>query len=97
MTRFDPNRTSHCFGLGTKIKISYQLAGVFMAMLVMKIGIVRMPMHYRHMPMPMSVRLTQRSVRTMRVLMVLVMYMTVLVFRRLVSMFMLMAFGKVQP
>jgi hypothetical protein len=45
----------------------------------------------------MSVRLTQRSVRTMRVLMVLVMYMTVLVFRRLVSMFMLMAFGKVQP
>jgi len=68
-----------------------------MAMPVMKIGIVRMPMDKRHMPMPMRVRLAQWSVWVMCVLMMLVMHMTVLVFHRLVRMIMLMAFGKMQP
>jgi hypothetical protein len=64
---------------------------------MMKVGVVRMPMHKRAVPMPVSVRLTRLSVRPMRMLMMFVMRVPVLVLHRLVRMLMLMAFRQVQP
>ena len=72
-------------------------AGVLVTVPVMEIGIVRVPMHERLMPVPMSVRFAYRGVRPMCVLMVFVMRMPVLVLHRLVHMLMLVAFRQVQP
>ena len=60
-----------------------------MTMAVMEIGMVRVPMHERLMPVPMRMRFAYRVVRPMRVLMVLVVRMPVFVLHRLMQMFML--------
>ena len=70
---------------------------VFVTMPMMKVGVVRMPMHKRAVLMPVGVRLTRRSVRPMRMLMMFVMCVPVLVLHRLVRMLMLIAFRQVQP
>jgi len=62
---------------------------------MMQVGIMRMGVAQRLMPMPMRMRVRHRSV--MRVLMVRVVPMAVLVFDRLVLMLVLMAFGEVHP
>ncbi len=64
---------------------------------VMKVGVVRVPMHERFMPVPMTVGFTDRDVRPMCVLMVIIMDMPVLVLHRFVPMLMLVAFRQVQP
>jgi hypothetical protein len=64
---------------------------------VMEIGIMRVTMDERLMPVPMAVGFARRVIRPVRVLMVLVMRMPVLVLDRLVLMLMLVAFGQMQP
>ena len=64
---------------------------------MMEIGIVRMPVHYRFMPVPVIVRLARRIVRPVHMMMVLVMRMTMLMFHRSVRMLVLVTFGQMQP
>src|SRR4051794_22750645 len=63
---------------------------------VVQVGIVRMFMPQRLMAVPVGMRL-RRAQSFMRVLMVLVMHMSVLMFQKLMLMFMLVPFRKVQP
>ena len=67
--------------------------GDLVAVPVMQIGVVRMAMHERGMPVLMAVWLAWRIVRRVRVLMVLVMRMPMFMFHRRVGMFMLVALG----
>ena len=62
---------------------------------MMQVGVMRMGVAQRLMPVPMRMRLRHRSL--MRVLMVPVVLMAVLVFDRLVLMLVLMALGQVHP
>lgn len=62
---------------------------------MMQVGVMRMGVAKRLMPVPMRMRLHHRSF--MRVLMVRVVLMAVLVLDRLVLMLVLMAFGEVHP
>ena len=73
------------------------IVSVPMAMPVMKIGIVRMAVNQRLMPMPVAVRFPNWRIWAMRVLMVRVMSVPVLVFHRLVPMLVLVAFCQVKP
>src|SRR4051812_14336643 len=66
-----------------------------MAVSVMQVGIMDMFVLHRLMPVPVRMWLGYRPI--VLVPMVLVMHMAVLVFHRLMSMFMLMAFGQMQP
>ena len=62
---------------------------------VMEIGIVRVPMHERPMPVSMAMWFAWRIVRSVRMPMVLVMRVPMLVLHDLVCMFVLVAFGQV--
>ncbi len=62
---------------------------------MMKIGIVRMPVPERLMPVPVRMRLACRGF--VAVLMMVVVHMTVLVLDRLVRGVVLVAFGQMQP
>lgn len=64
---------------------------------MMQIGIMRMAMHERLVPVPMAVRLAGRIVRCMRVLMVLVMRMPVLVLHRIVHVLMFVTLSQMHP
>ena len=70
---------------------------VLMAMPVMEIGIVRVPVHQRLMPVPMAVRLALRVAGQMRVLMVRVVSVPVFMLEGFMRMFMLVAFREMQP
>ena len=63
---------------------------------VMQIRIMRMGMNHPLVTMPMRVRLDGRFF-VMAMLMVFVMHVGVFVLQRLVLMFMVMTFGKMQP
>ena len=62
---------------------------------VMQVGVMRMRVPQGRMPMPVGMRLRHRPV--MRVPMVRVMFVAVLVFERLVLMFVIVAFGEMHP
>ena len=70
---------------------------VLVVMPMMKIGVMRVPVHNRSMLMPVRVRFSWRHVRPMRVLMVFVMRVPVLVLHRLVHMLMFVTFSQMQP
>ena len=58
---------------------------------VVQVGIVRMTVHHRQVPMPMRMRLPGIDARVMLVLMVDVMAMPVLVLHRLMFVFVVMS------
>ena len=64
---------------------------------VMDIGIVRMPVHQRQVPMHMHVRLHAVPVEVVRVPVVRVVPMGMRMFERLVRVFVFMALAQVQP
>lgn len=64
---------------------------------MMQVRVVRVPMHQADVPVPMSVRLTERVSRTMIVPVMLVVTMPVLMLHRLVKVFVLVSLGQVQP
>jgi hypothetical protein len=66
-----------------------------MAVPVMKIRIMRMGVDYRLMAVPMRMRLDDRSI--VLVLMMLIMEMAVFMFERVVLVFMLVPFSKMHP
>lgn len=68
-----------------------------MAVAVVDVGVVRMAVHQRLVPMPVGVRLTYRVLRVVRVPVVLVVHVQVLVLHPLVVMLVLVALGDVQP
>jgi hypothetical protein len=65
------------------------------AVQVMKIRIVRMGVDHRLMPVPMRVRLGDRPIMLMLVM--LIMGMAVFMFEHVVLVFMLMPFSKMHP
>lgn len=67
-----------------------------MAVAMMQIRVVRMTVNQRLVPMRMSVRLTRRIARVMRMPMVFIMDVGMRVFHRLVTMPMLVVLSKVQ-
>ena len=64
---------------------------------VVQVGVVRVPMHHRLMPMQVGMRLTGVDARCMIMPMVLVMAVPVLVFQHLVGMLVFVPLGQVQP
>ena len=64
---------------------------------VMQIGVVGMPMHQFDVPVPMSMRLSGGIALGVLVLVMGIVTMPVLVFHRLVEVFMLVLFGQMQP
>jgi hypothetical protein len=64
---------------------------------VMKIGVMRMPVNKRRMPVPMGVRLAGRHAGRMVVLMMVVVPVAVFMLHRLMGMFVLMPFREMQP
>ena len=60
---------------------------------VVQIGVVRVPVHHRHMPVPMGVRLTPLDLRAMLMAMVLVMPVPMLVLHRLVGVLVVVPLG----
>ena len=64
---------------------------------VMQVGVMRVAMDERHVPMPGRVRFAGRHARPMLVLMVLVMNVAMFVLQRLVGVLMLVLFGEVEP
>ena len=67
-----------------------------MIVTMMQVRIVWVCMTYGVMPMPMRMRLADRIVRAVLVLMMFVMDMSVLVIQRLVLVFMCVRFGQMQ-
>ena len=65
-------------------------------MAVVQIGVMRVLVHERHMPMAMRVRLPRGLARFMRMLVMFVMRVAVLVLERLVMMLVLMRLGEMQ-
>ena len=68
-----------------------------MRVLVMQVWEMRMPVHQLGVPVNVHVRLPGRIVRSVRVLMVLVMYVGMLVHHLFVRMLVLVTFCQVQP
>jgi hypothetical protein len=64
---------------------------------MVKVGIVRMTMHKRRMPMPMGMRLAGWIAQDVFVLVVRVVPMPVLVLHRFVRMLMLVLLGQMHP
>jgi hypothetical protein len=66
---------------------------------MMQIRIMRTAVHHGRVPVPMRMRLARRHVRTMRVLMVFIVAMTVLMLHRyrFVRMIVFVPLGQVQP
>ncbi len=66
---------------------------------MVQVGIMLMPVHHRRMAMPMRVRFARRVAGPMCMLMVLVVHMTMLMFYRLMGVFVDVPFGemKVNP
>lgn len=61
----------------------------------MQIGIMRVPVPYRSVPMPMHMRFAHRPF--MLVIVMHIMRMSMLVFQRFVHMFVLVTFGQMKP
>src|SRR3954469_22748950 len=70
---------------------------VLVTVAMMKVGIVRMLVPHRLVPVPMRMRFTGRIVRPVLMMMVIVVAMPVLVFHGLVAVLMIMPFGQMQP
>ena len=68
-----------------------------MGMAVMQIGVVRVPVWQRRVPVPVGMRLARRIVRAVRVTVMLVVAMPVLVLQRLVVMLVLVPLGEMEP
>ena len=68
-----------------------------MPMPMMKVRVVRMPVHQSDVAMPMSVRFTGWITGAMRVLMMLVVTMPVFMLHRLVNVFVLVPLSQMQP
>ena len=67
-----------------------------MCMAVMQVGIMRMRMGERRVPVPVRMRLADGFARQVRVAVVLVVHMAVLVFHRLVYVLVIMPLGEVE-
>ena len=88
------------FGWATALDVEERqhrasLIGVLMTVPMMQVGVVRVTVDTRFVPMPMTVRLARRIAWRMSMLMVLVVGMTMLMPHHFVPMFMLVAFGQV--
>ena len=70
---------------------------MLVTMSVMQIGVVRMPMHQRLMPVPMAMRFAWRCARPVHVLMMVIMRMSMRVFEWTMCMLVHVLFGEVQP
>ena len=70
---------------------------MLMAVPMMQVGIMRVTVYERFVPVPMAMGLAGRILRPVRMLMVLVMRVTMLMRHRFVSMLMLVAFREMQP
>jgi hypothetical protein len=66
-------------------------------MLMMQVGIVRVPVHHRRMAMPVGVRLSLRLIKTVDVLVVLVVDVRVLMLHGLMNVLVLVSLGEVEP
>ena len=64
---------------------------------MVEVGIVRVSVADRRVAMPVGVGLAGRVLRRVRMLMVVVVHMTMLVFQRLVLMRVFVPFGEMQP
>jgi hypothetical protein len=68
-----------------------------MTVTMMQIGVMRMLVPDRLVPVPMRMRLARGIVRPVLMMMMVVVAMAVLVFHALVNVLMLMPFGQMQP
>ena len=68
-----------------------------MTMPMMKIGVVRVAVHYVNVPVPVSMWLARRIGRGMLVLVVGIVTVPVLMLERPVEMFVIVPFSQVQP
>ena len=76
------------------LRISVRVA---MAMAMMEIGVVRVSMEERRMSVPMSMRLPERHIGAVLVLMMLVVGMSVFVLQLVMGVLVVMPLGQVQP
>jgi hypothetical protein len=63
---------------------------------MVQVGVMRVLVHNRRVPVPMAVRLARRVARAVAVLVVLVMHVPVLVFERLMTVLVVVGFRQVQ-